>query len=218
MNVEIGDVFGRLTVMDNGVVIKGRRKHLVRCLCGQERRVPGYNLRNGNTTSCGCWARESAAINATSHGMRWHPLYSTWEGMMARCHRKTAAGYHDYGGRGIFVCQRWHDPRKFFEDMGPKPDKNLELNRIDNEAGYEPGNVEWATKKRNMRNRRCSVLIGDENIHLIDASEEKGFHPETIRHRIKRGDVDIFRPLKKGERYAMKKSRVFGPEIVKDMP
>jgi hypothetical protein len=92
------------------------------------------------------------------HGMAGHPLYRTWEGMLARCERPSAAGYHNYGGRGIKVCEQWHDPRRFAADiermLGPRP-PGCTLDRYpDNDGDYKPGNVRWATKAEQAANRR----------------------------------------------------------------
>jgi hypothetical protein len=92
------------------------------------------------------------------HGMWGHPLYRTWEGMISRCERESDPFYHCYGGRGIQVCARWHDPRLFVEDIeceiGPRPD-GMTLDRRDNDGNYEPGKVRWATPVQQAANRRA---------------------------------------------------------------
>jgi hypothetical protein len=45
-----------------------------------------------------------------AHGLSRHPLYGTWAGIMARCHRPGSASYKWYGGRGIRLCEEWHEP------------------------------------------------------------------------------------------------------------
>jgi len=82
-----------------------------------------------------------------------HPLYKTWEGMIDRCRRVTASNYERYGGRGITVCQRWHDFWLFVEDMGERPNGHT-LERKNNNLGYSPDNCIWATASEQMRNRR----------------------------------------------------------------
>lgn len=83
------------------------------------------------------------------HGLCGTPEYSAWANMLHRCR----ANYSRYGARGIAVCQRWESFEKFLEDMGRKPDPLMELDRINNDGNYEPGNCRWATKQEQMRNR-----------------------------------------------------------------
>ena len=94
-----------------------------------------------------------------THGLTHHPLYFTWTRMMARCYNPLSTGYKYWGGRGITVCQEWHDVRHFIwwmescEGIGWRPD-GLTLDRIDNDGNYEPGNVRWATHYEQVHNRR----------------------------------------------------------------
>jgi hypothetical protein len=88
-------------------------------------------------------------------------LYDTWKNMIHRCENPKNKQYGSYGGRGIRVCDRWHDVRLFIEDierdLGPRPD-GMSIDRYpDNDGNYEPGNVRWATRTEQQRNRRNSV-------------------------------------------------------------
>jgi hypothetical protein len=74
--------------------------------------------------------------------------------MKDRCETPSNRSYPDYGGRGIRVCERWHTFENFLADMGERPSDKHQLDRIDNDGNYEPGNVRWATKQEQMRNRR----------------------------------------------------------------
>ncbi len=86
--------------------------------------------------------------------------YDIWSAMIQRCHNPNSTGYLRYGGRGIFVCQRWRDSfNDFLADVGPRPGKGYSLDRIDNSKGYEPGNVRWATQKEQGRNTRTNRLL-----------------------------------------------------------
>ncbi len=53
-----------------------------------------------------------------THGLSRTPEYSTWQSMIARCHRETSTGYHKYGARGIRVCERWRSFENFLADIG----------------------------------------------------------------------------------------------------
>ncbi|EIZ78259.1 hypothetical protein WSK_3141 [Novosphingobium sp. Rr 2-17] len=75
----------------------------------------------------------------------------------SRCANPLAIDYHNYGGRGITVDPSWCGKGgfdRFFAHIGAKPDPDLTLDRIDNDKGYVPGNVRWATRQVQFRNRR----------------------------------------------------------------
>ena len=89
-----------------------------------------------------------------------HPLYGTWRMMIRRCSTPKAVEWPHYGGRGISVCERWQDFWLFVEDVGERP-AGMELDRIDNDGNYEPGNVRWVTHSANLSNRRRKPLEGE---------------------------------------------------------
>lgn len=90
-----------------------------------------------------------------------HPLYKMWCGMRRRCDDTKCKSYLDYGGRGIKVCSRWYNFWYFVEDMGERPTRSHQIDRIDNDKGYFPGNCRWATPKQQARNRRNTILTED---------------------------------------------------------
>jgi hypothetical protein len=91
-----------------------------------------------------------------SHGMSYHPLYIVWDNIKARCYNKNNHAYNDYGNRGILMCDEWIDNAKAFIEWsllnGYK--KGLDIDRIDNEAGYNPKNCRFVTHRINSLNRR----------------------------------------------------------------
>lgn len=88
--------------------------------------------------------------------------------MRQRCLNKNNPAYPNYGGRGIKICERWLESfENFRADVGEPPSQNHSLDRIDNEKGYEPGNVRWAEDFIQVRNRRVSVYLDLDGKHHI---------------------------------------------------
>lgn len=89
------------------------------------------------------------------HGMSGTPEYYAWKSMKERCLDSRHQAYRNYGGRGVTVCVSWQDSfSAFIADVGMRPPGRYSLDRINNERGYEPGNVRWADSRTQNRNRR----------------------------------------------------------------
>lgn len=93
--------------------------------------------------------------------------------MISRCTNKNNQSYKNYGFRGIAVCKQWLDSfEAFYADVGPKPSPELTLDRIDNNSGYRPGNVRWATRKEQANNKRPGRIEHPIKIY-VDSSPAK---------------------------------------------
>ena len=191
----VGHVFGRLTVVSLSSTIKGRRYWKCQCSCGKTKDVAASNLKAGHVKSCGCINAIHGGI--VGHGNR-HPLYMTWTNMLKRCHNPTDAKYPIYGGRGIIVCATWKDFMVFIKDVPPKPSPELQLDRIDNNGNYEPGNVRWAMRKEQGANKRDNRLITAQGLTLTVTqwAERTGIKRATLFSRLKYGwnDEDVVTP------------------------
>lgn len=154
LEVEIGTVFGNWTVLGGEEYRKSNRYIKCRCLCGKEKFVQLNSLKSGDSAKCGtCSGKEKNII----HGLRSHPLYYTWHGMIQRCYGTKRKDYGRYGGRGITVCDRWKDSlENFIHDMGEKPSPKHSIDRINNDGNYEPSNCRWATPTQQASNKRMS--------------------------------------------------------------
>jgi len=80
--------------------------------------------------------------------------YSSWAKMIARCNNPNASEYPWYGGRGVRVCDRWLDFRKFYEDMGERP-PGTSLDKYPADVmEYCKENCRWATRQQQAINQR----------------------------------------------------------------
>jgi hypothetical protein len=110
------------------------------------------------------------------------PEYFTWRNMRQRCGNAKLPEFKDYGGRGISVCQRWMGSfDAFFADVGERPSDAHTLDRIDPDGNYEPGNVRWATRTEQQRNKRTTRL-SDLSAVLIRFMAKRGSRTSDIAH------------------------------------
>lgn len=109
--------------------------------------------------------------------------------MIQRCEYPKARDYARYGGRGIRVCARWRGSfAAFTEDMGERP-PGMQLDRIDNDGNYEPGNVRWATVAEQSANKSTNrkLTIGGVTLTVTEWARSRGLDPFTVFRRVYRG-------------------------------
>ena len=175
-----GQKFWRLTAIEYA----GDGLWFCNCECGKTTKASPAALRAGRNKSCGCWNREQH----TKSGLVDHPLYRVWVTMRARCNNPNDASYHNYGGRGIKVCERWDNFSNFLSDRGERPQR-CDIDRIDNNGNYDPENCRWVSRKENLRNTRRTRMLTfqGEALPVGVWSERLGVPVRTLLNRIDRG-------------------------------
>lgn len=182
-SIKIGQRFTRLIVEAFfGLNRHGSHVWKCRCTCGTVTYVRASDLRAGKSRSCGCLSWR--------HGMRHTPEYKAWQAIKDRCYRAKNKAFKNYGGRGIQMCERWFKSfQAFYEDVGPRPSPQHSIERIQNEHHYEPGNVKWATRAEQMRNRRANtyLTLNGVTMCLVDWCAQVNKRPSTVCERLKAG-------------------------------
>jgi hypothetical protein len=178
----------------------GKARWLCLCDCGKQTIVSSNHLVSGRTKSCGCLNIEKIIqrnkLLKFKHGHcvgnKESKIHHTWRSIRDRCNNPNTRNYKDYGGRGIKVCKRWNDKkdgfRNFLEDVKTIP-KGKEIDRINNNKGYNPKNFRIVTSKENCRNKRNNHLIpfNNRNLTMVEWSEITGISREVIGWRLKNG-------------------------------
>lgn len=134
------------------ITVNGKhRKGLYKCKCGKVKTIRVDHVNSGRTKSCGCACRIHGHAIKGSHTSE----YNSWQSMIQRCTNKNSVSYHNYGERGIGICQQWQNSfEQFLLDMGKRPSVDHSLDRINNNGNYEKNNCRWATIKMQSINKR----------------------------------------------------------------
>lgn len=188
-----GERFGKLIY--TGEHFKGEHGKAVGyfdCDCGKKN-IPIYlsAVKGGYRKTCGCLQMNKQCIPSQQR----NKLYSIWRGMKRRCLDPEYKHYHNYGGRGISVCDEWIEDFDKFADWaiesGWKDGLTLERNNVN--GNYCPENCSWKTMKEQHINRRDNVLYtyNGKTQCLDDWLKETGVNRQTYYSRIKAGKTSF---------------------------
>ena len=159
LEINTGDRYNMLTVIREVEPYQSpsgyqRRRVLCKCDCGNETIPVLTKVKNNVTKSCGC---DQSSYKVT-HGLSKTKVYDVWIQMKQRCYNPNNKDYHQYGGRGIIVCDRWINSfENFIEDMGERPN-GLTLERDNVDGNYTPENCSWVTWTEQANNKRNSKV------------------------------------------------------------
>jgi hypothetical protein len=144
----------------------------------------------------------------TSQGgvTNYSPEYRTWGAIKQRTTNPRHPAYARYGGAGVSMWPEWVESfDAFLAFIGPRPEPkcNYSIDRFPNKKGnYEPGNVRWATRRQQNRNRQTNHLIthNGETRTIVEWAEIKGLPATLLAHRLAAGwDVEdaLTRPVRR---------------------
>lgn len=204
-----GQVFGNWKVIE----FVGTRKissnasaayWLCECQCEAKTRrvIPSNSLRTGNSKSCGCLKIKALVERSTKHGFarrgkNGSSIYHVWREMCGRCFNPSCKSYHNYGGRGITVCDEWKDDFVAFKDwaFANGYEIGLSIDRINNDGNYEPDNCRWTDVKTQANNTRGCHIVEIDGVkkNISQWCEIYKISPSIVYSRI---DVYKWDPVK----------------------
>jgi hypothetical protein len=145
----------------------------VRCDCGFEYEAISTAIKSKKIKKCTFCSRKLWALEmkknpaGLTHGASSTSEYISWTSMKYRCANTKNPAYYLYGGRGITVCESWKESfENFLSDMGLKPFKGAQIDRVDCDGNYEPSNCRWVSPIQNNKNRRWSQKNRDNYIMI----------------------------------------------------
>jgi hypothetical protein len=150
----------------------------------------------------------------TKPGWARSPDYNSWVSLKQRCTNPRNPAYANYGGRGIRVCERWAASfDAFIADIGPRPTPKHQIDRIDNDGHYEPGNCRWATKIEQSLNRRTNhrVTAFGRTQCISEWAIEFGLSFNRLHTRLRSGlspEQALTRPLQLGSKQKLSLEQV----------
>lgn len=132
--------------------------------------------------------RSAATLRQRNKGLYW-----AWKAMKQRCQNPRCHAYHNYGARGITVCDEWQKFEPFCEwALENGYQKGLDLDRRDNDGNYSPENCRWITRRENTNNRRNTIMIDVDGVILPETvwSERLGIGRTLIKQWMKNHGVE----------------------------
>lgn len=188
-----GQRFGRLLVLERAQNIRAHAAWLCQCDCGNTKIVSSYQLRSGETISCGCYRKEK-----TGRQFRKYPqakvnprIYRIWKLMRCRCYGETSPKYKNYGARGIQICPEWLNDFLAFQTWALESgySDDLSIDRIDVNGPYSPENCRWTNNIVQCNNKTDNAIYEyqGESHTVADWARIKGIRVHTLYTRLRLG-------------------------------
>ena len=181
-------------VIKNGIKILSFEKteagFLFKCLCRCGNTLysksPYIQKRSGCTKCSPALYR----LRFESYGPLRPVLSKKWRSIIARCQNPKDNSYHDYGARGISICEEWKDFDVFFKwAIETGFEKGLTIDRINVNGNYEPSNCRWASRLVQNNNTRVNVYyeMDGERLTMGDWARKYGKTRSQVDSRLRIG-------------------------------
>lgn len=145
--------------------------------CGTTMSVSGTHLRQGVKGGC-------RSCRMSGNARKYPAEYNVWQNIKTRTSNQNRVNSAKYIQLGMYAPWK-NNFMLFLHAVGPRPSIEHSIDRIDNNKGYYPGNVRWATRAEQARNTSKNLKIGDEV--LWDYAKRVGIPYNTLRDRYHKG-------------------------------
>ena len=143
----IGDIHGCRKLIDIFYDKNSQRKMAItECVyCKSIKNMRLSDFSSSIAVSCKC--------RKIKHGMNRTKIYNVYANIKYRCYNHNHHEFHNYGGKGIIMCNEWLGENGFFNfyewsiNNGYK--EGLTIDRLDSDKNYEPDNCQWITRSEN---------------------------------------------------------------------
>lgn len=159
-----GEVYGQLTAISNTGKQNANGCYIwnFKCSCGNllEREIGNLRSRRHHARCDDCNSKATSERVSTHRTPKNDKVYKSWCKIKERCFNQNDKSYKDYGGKGVTMYSDWVDDFVAYRDhIGNPPDDGFRysIDRLDNNVGYFPNNLRWATYHQQARNKTHQV-------------------------------------------------------------
>lgn len=143
--------------------------------CGFIRKMPVHQAPTYD--KCITCSQCSKRLMAPGEKEKKEKMRAVWRAMKSRCYNPNNDHYKYYGSKGITICDRWLNSfDNFYIDNKDKYAIGLSIDRIDNNKGYYPSNVQWIPYGINSVKDKLKPVLQYEvsyiDVHLLSANKE----------------------------------------------
>lgn len=173
-----GTRIGKLTVVKRNAL----GNVVLKCDCGETIRLSPKMVATGKKyqcNSCDKWHRKSPALQFLGDKV-YVSVKKRGTAAKNRCNNPSNKNYSRYGGRGIKF--EFDSIEGYVNHVAPfilHRNLDTEVDRINNNENYAPGNIRVVSKKTNTRNRGCTFLV--DGVPFADIAEECGLSNSNRR-------------------------------------
>lgn len=157
----------------------------VRCKCGFQAVRALSDLCSGRTSCCRRCNVNAGTFQAVYADIEPDPrlrkkYITMWHMMNYRCYNKKSRSFKTYGSQGIKVCPELSTLRGYLSYIKTLPGygvPGLQLDREDNDKGYEVGNLRFVTVKQNCSNRSSCLFLEHKGEKLCATAFREKYCP-----------------------------------------